>query len=115
MACSARQLVAWTPGVRRKVNSAGAKKGEQRGPFLGEMGQQPAVGWVGGPSGDELVDRGVQSLGPGDRVGGLQPAGVAGIPDRQGLLEDAADRVGSLGLAPLGIDEQLVAAAQQVR
>ena len=79
------------------------------------MGQQPAVGWVGGPSGDELVDRGVQSLGPGDRVGGLQPAGVAGIPDRQGLLEDAADRVGSLGLAPLGIDEQLVAAAQQVR
>jgi hypothetical protein len=104
MACSARQLVAWTPGVRRKVNSAGRS--------FGEMGQQPAVGWVGGPSGDELVDRGVQSLGPGGRVGGLQPAGVAGIPDRQGLLEDAADRVGSLGLAALGIAEQLVGAVQ---
>jgi hypothetical protein len=77
------------------------------------MVQQPPVGQVGGPSGNELVDRGAELLSPNSRVGGIQPAGVADIPDRQGLLEEPADRVRGLGLAALGVAEQLIAAAQQ--
>jgi hypothetical protein len=57
------------------------------------------------PPGDELVDRGAQPLG---LVGSLRPvqlAGVALAADRQGLLEDAADGVGGLGLPALGVGQ----------
>jgi hypothetical protein len=59
------------------------------------------------------VDDGPEPLGLG--LGGVQLVGVARRPCRQGSLEDAPDRVRGLGLATLGVIQQLTAAAQQVR
>jgi hypothetical protein len=69
------------------------------------MVQQPPVGRIDRPTGDELVDLGVQppSLGRGTCL--VQLAGVAPIPDRQRTLEDAADGVRGLGLALLGVGD----------
>lgn len=88
------------------------QEGEQRIPLAAQMVQQPPVGRIDRPTGDELVDLGAQppSLGRGTCL--VQLAGVTPIPDRQHPLEDAADGVRGLGLASLGVGEQLTAAAQ---
>ena len=61
------------------------------------------------------IDYRAQPLGLGHGLDGVQLAGVARIPCRQGSPEDAADRMRGLGLAALGIIQQLTAAPQQVR
>jgi hypothetical protein len=91
--------------------SGWAKEGEQRAPFAGRVVQQPPVGRIDGPPGDEPVDRRAQPLGLGRNLGGIQPVGIVVIPGRQGRLEDAAGRMGGLGLAALGVLQQLTAAA----
>lgn len=53
----------------------------------------PAVGRVAGATGDQLVDRDAKPPRLGRSLGGIQLASLAGIPCRQGGLEDAADRV----------------------
>jgi hypothetical protein len=70
---------------------------------MGQVVQQPPVGRIDRLPGDEPVDRGAQPLGLGRHLGGVQFAGVAAIPCRQGSLEDAPDRVRGLGLAALGV------------
>jgi hypothetical protein len=79
------------------------------------MVQQPAVGRMDRPPGDELVDLGAEPLGLRGGLGRGQRAGVTLVTDRQGSLEDAADGVRGGGLPALGIGQQLADPAQQVR
>jgi hypothetical protein len=83
--------------------------------LAGEMVQQPAVGRVAGPPTKEPVDRRAKALGLGSDGGGVQVPAVAGVAHRQGTLKDPAHRVRGAGLPPLGVADQLDAAAQQVR
>jgi hypothetical protein len=79
--------------------------------LVDQVVEQPAVGWVGGPAGDELVERAAEPLRLGRDLDRAELAGVTGIPDRQRLLEQAPDGVRGLGLAALGVLQQLGAAA----
>src|SRR5438477_338262 len=82
---------------------------------LTEVGQQLAVGWVAGASGDERVDGGTQ---PGSFGGGLrggQLAGVAAVPHVQGGVQNPGHRVGGAGLTAVGGGDQVAAPPQQVR
>ena len=106
MACSARRLVACTSGW--------AKEGEQRAPFAGRVVQQPPIGRIDRPPGDEPVDRRAQPLGLGGHLGGVQPASIQSVSwssrAARGRLKDAAGRMGSC-LAALGVFQRLTAAA----
>jgi hypothetical protein len=78
------------------------------------MVQQPAVGRIDRPPGQQPVDRGAQPLRLGGDRGLVQRSGIAGVADRKRTLEDPPDGVRGLGLATLGIAQQLAHATQQV-
>jgi hypothetical protein len=60
--------------------------------------QQSAVGRMTGRPGDELVDLRPQALGSVGQRGRVQGAGVVGVPQPKCVLQEAADRMRSLGL-----------------
>jgi hypothetical protein len=98
-----------------RLDPAQAQEGEQVPAFVGEVAQQPAVGRVVGRPGDELVDLGVQAVGLGGQGRPVQGAGLVGGAQRQGVLQEAAHRVGGLGLPRDGVADELAAAPEQVR
>jgi hypothetical protein len=48
-----------------------AEEGEQCVALAAKMVQQPPVGWIDGPAGQQPVDRGAQPLGLGRGLGGV--------------------------------------------
>jgi hypothetical protein len=119
VSCSARRWGALVPNGSVERGPVGVdglgQEGEQGVAFASQVVQQPPVGWVDGLTGQQPVNGGPEPLGLGLDLGGVQLVGVARRPCRQGSLEDAADRARGLGLATLGVIQQLTAAAQQVR
>ncbi len=107
-ACSARQVVACTPGVSRKVSSASRSRRR--------WASSPPVrreGRVAGQQPFELVVEAGAANGVGGGVG--EVAGGAVVAQRERGEHQSAHRVGDTRLAGAGVFEQLVAAAQQVR
>jgi hypothetical protein len=88
-----------------------AKEGEQGVALAGQVVQQPPVGWIDGSACQQPVDRNAEPLGLGGGLGGVQLAAVTSVPCRQGAKQDAAHRMRRLGLAPLGVIQQLATAA----
>ena len=83
--------------------------------LAGEMVEQSAVGWVAGGPGHELVDLRAEAVCRSGEGDGVHGASVVGVAEGERVLKDAAHRVRGAGLAPVGVGDQLPAAAQQVR
>jgi hypothetical protein len=83
--------------------------------LVGQVVEQSAVGWVAGGPGHQLVDLRAETVCRSGEGDGVHGAGVVGVAEGERVLKDAAHRVRGVGLAPVGVGDQLPAAAQQVR
>jgi hypothetical protein len=94
------QHASWWPRHR-------GREGRRTAARVPGPGDPATGGWVGSGSPRRELDP--EALGLGGEHGRIQGPGVAGRPQRQGVLSDAAHRVGGLGLPPAGIGQQLPA------
>lgn len=105
MACSPFQLVASTSLRSKKVN---------RCPTLAEMLEQPDVAGMRDHRGQQVVDPAAQIRQAGGDRSGVHLTCVPGRPEGQGVLEDALQRLGYLGVGTAGILDHAHAAPEKV-
>jgi hypothetical protein len=97
------------------LHAGQAQEPEQVLAFAGEVVEQPAVGWVAGGPGHQLVELRAEAVGLAGQGGPIQGARVVGVAERERMRKDAAYRVRGADLPAVGVGEQLQAASQQVR